>query len=142
MRAERTSATIEMFIDGGVESRRRGTCRATGAGCRTPLIGGGILAAIIAMACGTATQPATIAGVSRVSIAGQAFACGPELVCNPATQYCSVFAGGPVGVPKSYACAALPDNCLSNPSCNCLPERIGCTCDQSDGRITVTCTAP
>jgi hypothetical protein len=97
--------------------------------------------AIVAISCGTANHRPTIAEATPVSRA-QSFACGPDLVCNASTQYCSVFAGGPVGVPKSYSCTTLPDTCLPNPSCGCLPERLGCTCTESEGRLTVTCTAP
>ena len=103
---------------------------------------GGLTLAASSSGCETApTQPPTVEAPGRVNL-GQAFACGPDITCDRSTQYCSVFSGGPVGVPRNYACAALPDNCLSKPSCACLPERLGCACSETGGGITVTCTAP
>lgn len=78
----------------------------------------------------------------EAAIASRGLACGPNLVCDPTTQYCSVFFGGPVGVPPSYACADLPEDCPSPPTCEYIRTGIGCKCAESDGRITVTCTAP
>lgn len=68
-------------------------------------------------------------------------ACGPNLVCNPATQYCSVLFSGPMVTPN-YACADLPEDCPSPPTCECIRAGIGCDCTESDSRVTVTCTAP
>jgi hypothetical protein len=74
---------------------------------------------------------------------GGGLACGSELVCDPATQYCSVSLGGPVGVPATYACAGVPDACPSPATCECVGGmRIGCECTVSDGLISVICRAP
>lgn len=73
---------------------------------------------------------------------GQTFACGPKVVCNPTTQYCSRSSGGPVGVPEHYSCVPLPKNCPPTPTCGCIQTEIGCTCTESGGHITVICTAP
>jgi len=73
---------------------------------------------------------------------GGGFACGPDLVCDPTTQYCSAFFGGPAGVPPNYRCADLPDGCPSPPTCECISTGIGYKCTESGGGITVTSTAP
>jgi len=74
---------------------------------------------------------------------GGTFACGPDLVCDPTTQYCSAFFGGPGGVPPNYRCTDLPDDCPSRPTCECIPGiGIGYRCTESGGSITVTHTAP
>lgn len=71
----------------------------------------------------------------------QGLACGPNLVCNPAAQYCSVLYGGPVGVPPSYTCADFPAGSPPIPNCDNL-NVTGCKCTESFGHITVTCLAP
>src|SRR4029434_2816978 len=74
---------------------------------------------------------------------GRGFVCGRNLVCNPTTQYCSVFFGGPAGVPPNHGCTDLPDRCRSHRACDCVPSAgRGCKCTESGGGITVTCTAP
>ena len=73
--------------------------------------------------------------------AGGTFACGPDLTCDPTTQYCWVVIGGPKGVPPSYSCVDVPD--VGWPTCESIPDiGVGCECTESDGGITVTCTAP
>jgi hypothetical protein len=82
-------------------------------------------------------------GAARALLgAGGAFACGPDLACNPATQYCYVSIGGPTGVPPGYRCVDVPD--VAPPlTCETVPNiGIGCECTESDDGITVTCTAP
>jgi hypothetical protein len=69
-------------------------------------------------------------------------ACGPQLTCDPAKQYCSILVGGPVGVPPSYSCTALPAGCGAIPTCECIRPPIGCSCAEASGGLSVTCTAP
>ena len=74
--------------------------------------------------------------------AGGSFACGPDLTCDPTTQYCWVLIGGPTGVPPGYSCVDVP-NVAPRLTCETIPDiGIGCECAESDGGITVTCTAP
>jgi len=74
--------------------------------------------------------------------AGDNFACGPDLTCDPTTQYCWVLIGGPTGVPPGYSCVDVP-NVPPPLTCKTIPSiGIGCECAESDGGITVTCTAP
>jgi hypothetical protein len=87
--------------------------------------------------------PVNAWGGDRGGDGGSSLACGPNLVCNPTTHYCSAFFGGPVGVPPNYVCADLPDDCPSPPTCECIRGiGIGCECTESSDGITVTCTAP
>ncbi len=73
---------------------------------------------------------------------GGGFACGPDLVCDPTTQYCSALFGGPPGVPPGYSCVDVP-NVPPPLTCETIPNiGIGCECTESDGGVTVTCTAP
>ncbi len=73
---------------------------------------------------------------------GDGFACGPDLICDPAAQYCYVLIGGPKGVPNDYSCVDISAE-GSLPTCETIPNiGIGCECTESDGGITVTCTAP
>jgi hypothetical protein len=82
-------------------------------------------------------------GAARALLgAGGSFACGPDLACSSVTQYCSVVIGGPKGVPPGYSCVDVPD--VAPPlTCETIPDiGIGCECTESDGGVTVTCTAP
>ncbi len=93
--------------------------------------------------CASPTQPGTTTNNRPTLPDARGLACGADLVCNAATQYCSVMRGGPVGVPPSYACTALPQNCSPTPTCQCLQVAIGCSCAEPErGRLTVTCNAP
>ena len=75
-------------------------------------------------------------------VAGSGFACGPDLACNPTTQYCSVLIGGPKGVPPSHSCVDVLD-VGPWPTCESIPDiGVGCECAESDGGIRVACTAP
>ncbi len=75
-------------------------------------------------------------------VASGGFACGPDLGCNPATQYCNILIGGPKGVPTSYSCVDVSD-VGSRLTCETIPNiGIGCECTEADGEVTVTCTAP
>ena len=106
------------------------------------LAGAQSLASLLATAAGRFVPVNTGVGDGRGD-GGRGLACGPNLVCDPTTQYCSTFFGGPVGVPPGYTCVDLPDGCPSPPTCGCIRGRgIGCECTESGGRITVTCTAP
>lgn len=82
------------------------------------------------------------ADVAAFLVAGGGFACGPDLACEPATQYCAVVIGGPKGVPPGYGCVAPPEAIFS-PTCENIPDiGAGCECQELNGGITVTCTAP
>lgn len=75
-------------------------------------------------------------------VASGGFACGPDIGCNPATQYCNILIGGPKGVPSSYSCVDVSD-VGSRLTCETIPNiGIGCECTEADGEVTVTCTAP
>jgi hypothetical protein len=69
------------------------------------------------------------------------FVCGPDLACNPTTQYCFVVLGGPRGVSPGYQCQDLPADCSSS-TCECFSSSFGSKCTESDGDITVITTAP
>jgi len=94
-----------------------------------------MLVSSAATSCQTSTQPSMV-------VNGGPFACGPELTCDSTKHYCSVFYGGPAGVPPSYACADLPKSAPPPPTCESIPSQLGCTCTESDDRITVTCRTP
>jgi hypothetical protein len=69
------------------------------------------------------------------------FACGPK-TCLP-SQYCTVSHGlvsldG--GVYTGYQCTALPSKCYPTPSCSCVSTVGPCSCVDSAGDITVTCS--
>lgn len=82
------------------------------------------------------------ADVAALLVAGGGFACGPDLACDPATQYCAVVIGGPKGTAPGYSCVDLPD-AFSPPTCERIADIIGgCACQQSNGGVTVTCAAP
>ena len=70
------------------------------------------------------------------------FACGSDITCDPAAQYCYVMIGGPKGVPPGYHCVDVPS--VTSPlTCETIPDiGIGCNCTESDSGVTVTCTAP
>ena len=75
-------------------------------------------------------------------VEGGGFACGPDLTCDPTTQYCYVVIGGPKGVPPGFSCVDVP-NVTPPLTCETIPDvGVGCECVESDGGITVTCTAP
>ena len=109
--------------------------------CR--LFGTVLLICLAATACANSTPPPTPSDAIRpTERAPTPLACGPQLTCDPAKQYCSILTGGPVGVPPSYACTALPAACGGTPTCECIGAVIGCTCTGISGRVSVTCTAP
>jgi hypothetical protein len=97
------------------------------------------------------------------SDAGGTFACGPTLRCDPSSEYCYVapVAVGPIGpvedivVPldasSRYSCVALPA-CDASDVCICIQggssilegsnivPTMQCSCNDSGGDITRTCT--
>ena len=88
----------------------------------------------------------TAAGVAAArsrAVEGSGLACGPALVCEQTTQYCITVFRGPAGAPPAHSCADFPESGLSPPTCESIQGMgIGCKCTESDGGITVTCTAP
>jgi hypothetical protein len=74
---------------------------------------------------------------------GETFACGPDLTCATATQYCERFTGGPVPDP-SYTCYDFPDTCDDTPSCACLAAAgyFGPCTASIEGGFTVEQSAP
>ena len=50
------------------------------------------------------------------------FACGEELECSLAGQYCEVFFPGVKGAPVMYTCQAIPAACAAMPDCQCLED--------------------
>ena len=82
------------------------------------------------------------ADVVAFLVAGEGVACGPDLACDPERQYCAVVIGGPKGVPPGYSCVDVSDATFS-PTCENIPDiGVGCECQELNGGITVTCTAP
>jgi hypothetical protein len=53
---------------------------------------------------------------------GGAFACGDDLECDLATQYCQRQISDVVGEPDGYQCVALPEGCGGVNSCDCLAD--------------------
>jgi hypothetical protein len=77
------------------------------------------------------------------------FACGSD-TCVAGQTVCYSFAGGVQGVAASPSCMAVPAACATNPSCACIcpPNAAGggctfggnfCSCEGSDGSVTVSC---
>jgi hypothetical protein len=84
----------------------------------------------------------TDAAAQTLVVAGGGFACGPNLACDPSTQYCSVVVGGPKGVPPGYSCVDV-SAVTAAPTCETIPAiGVGCECTEANGGVTVTCTAP
>jgi hypothetical protein len=98
-----------------------------------------LLIGTILFAC-SASSPPLVSDAAGGRLARMA--CGPALSCDRNVRYCSVFLGGPRGVPPTYRCLDFPEACGVPASCDCIPVPIGCVCEGSEGRITVTCTAP
>lgn len=75
-------------------------------------------------------------------IEGEDFACGPDLTCDSATQYCYEIFGGPKGVAPGYKCVDV-SGAVSPPTCETIPDiGIGCECTDTADGVKVTCTAP
>lgn len=68
------------------------------------------------------------------------FACGDELTCLAAGQYCDVFVPGVKGPPIVYTCADTPMACLGDYTCDCLAAQgIEGDCQAAtDGSLTIT----
>ena len=72
---------------------------------------------------------------------GAPFACGP-MNCNPG-YYCSISTGlvsPDGGVHTGYMCVSLPPACYPTPVCGCIKTVGPCSCADSSGDITVTCS--
>lgn len=65
---------------------------------------------------------ASESGDSTGETGGAAFACGDELECDLATQYCQEQISDVGGEPNTYQCIALPDGCGKANSCDCLTD--------------------
>jgi len=113
----------------------------------------------------TDAAPSNDAGVTTPPDAtGGTFACGPTLRCDPGSEYCNIgpSLGGPVtniivpleGGSSRYSCLALPA-CDAASECLCIqgggsilqpvstnlqPVAPQCSCNDSKGDITRTCT--
>ena len=74
------------------------------------------------------------AGACRAKYTGTSFACG-ALRCIE-QQLCAQRSGGPAGSPTTYSCD--PTACTD---CSCA-SMTGCTCDDTDGQLTLTCQYP
>jgi hypothetical protein len=74
---------------------------------------------------------------------GDTFACGPDLTCATATQYCESFTGGPIPDP-TYTCFDYPDLCTDTPTCACLAAAgfTGPCTASAQGGLTVEESAP
>jgi hypothetical protein len=75
------------------------------------------------------------------------FPCGP-LSCNDDTQFCFEEGGGAVidGSNMTYACKAIPTQCLVNPTCQCIEDSDagadGCPCTIENGGFVAACLHP
>lgn len=74
---------------------------------------------------------------------GSAFACGDELECDPATQYCQRQVSDIGGEPDGYQCLDLPEACGGVIGCECLAEE-PCgefdLCEETkDGGVILSC---
>lgn len=71
---------------------------------------------------------------------GGSFSCG-GVMCNSATQYCSVTMNGPSNTNAN--CQDVPFGCTSGATCGCVQQfdggLFGCSCADNGGRVTVTC---
>lgn len=67
---------------------------------------------------------------------GQTFGCGTSTCTD--MQYCSTVTSA-TGAQPTYSCVDLPVNCTG---CTCIPVAPTCTCADSGGLATVTCTGP
>ena len=54
---------------------------------------------------------------------GDGFACGDD-ACALGEEYCQVTYPGLPGASIDYACQALPDSCVGQPSCDCLSSEL------------------
>ncbi len=67
------------------------------------------------------------------------YACGQHF-CDSKTQYCERVISDVSSLPDDYNCLALPDACLTMPSCACIAGApCGGACTTSDGGLKVTC---
>ena len=140
---------------GGSSGNPGGSGSSSSSGGTSPPPGDG--ASQDATAPDTGSTPPLDAG----SDAGGTFACGPTLRCDPSSEYCYVapVAVGPIGpvevVPldasSRYSCVALPA-CDASDVCICIQggssilegsnivPTMQCSCNDSGGDITRTCT--
>ncbi|MEB2312872.1 MAG: hypothetical protein OZ921_08800 [Sorangiineae bacterium] len=66
------------------------------------------------------------------------FACGSELSCDSATQYCSIASGGPCCNPPRYSCEPVPAACKNDVTCGCIEAEVGAQeCSDSGRGVTV-----
>lgn len=69
---------------------------------------------------------------------GASFECGDAICASVGTEYCQVVMVGPAGAPPTYACTALPDGCVGEPSCDCF-DSVGGDCTLgADQEVIVT----
>jgi hypothetical protein len=73
------------------------------------------------------------------------FSCG-TVTCESGTQVCHVIYNGQMSEPYAYVCDAMPQPCLSNPSCLCVANTqiygSNASCSGSDGTLTVSTELP
>jgi hypothetical protein len=105
-----------------------------------------LVAAALALIAACSPSSSIDRASESVTAAPGPFSCGP-LTCDGQTEFCRILEGGPApvdGQPNvNYACEAIPQRCLGNVTCKCLPHFPppgGCT--ETDGDFTVTILAP
>jgi hypothetical protein len=74
---------------------------------------------------------------------GSGFACGEELECDPAAEYCQRQVSDVGGEPDTYQCLPLPKACEGEIACDCLDGE-ACAefdlCEETkDGGVILSC---
>jgi len=65
---------------------------------------------------------------------------GPTVTCTVGKTYCSALR--PRGGLGAFAqCEAFPDSCAATPTCACIlpTPLVNCSCEESNGMVTLTC---
>ncbi len=60
------------------------------------------------------------------------FPCGRDLECDAVVEYCSAMVPGVEGPDTEYSCVAYPEECASEPDCECLLD------EEAEGECTGT----
>jgi hypothetical protein len=96
---------------------------------------------------GVSDSGVTESGSETEGAAPGSFPCG-SLSCNDNTQFCFEEGSGAAidGGNMTYACLAIPTQCLVNPTCQCIEEADagadGCPCTIENGGFVLDCLHP